>query len=128
MQKRARVQGGIAYIRKESHDKLTKIMFIVTLVYVSIFILVQILILILTTFYKVTPEAFLAELNTCIFFLMLFVNIYALVNYCRNAGSPYMNEKNRKYVRKFKVSVVVWNLAFIMKFLFTTLGSTILDI
>ena len=40
MQKRARMQGGVAYIKKEQYDKLEKIMRIVTLVYVATFIVI----------------------------------------------------------------------------------------
>ena len=40
MQKRSRVQGGVAFMKKESHTKLTKIMNIVTLCFVGIFITV----------------------------------------------------------------------------------------
>lgn len=54
--------------------------------------------------------------------LMIFLNSFALVCYCRNAGNPYLNAKNKKYVRRFKWVVVVWNFAFITKFFMDTLG------
>ena len=38
MQKRSRVQGGVAYIKKEYYDRLQKIMEIITLTYVGLFI------------------------------------------------------------------------------------------
>lgn len=128
MQKRSRVQGGIAYIKREYYDKLQKIMSIITFTYVGIFIGVQGLIMILTVFNIVKPEAFLAELNALIFFLMLFLNVFALTNYCRNSGNPYLSERNKKYVRKYKVLIVIWNFAFILKFFMTTFGVTILDL
>ena len=128
MQKRSRVQGGVAYIKKEYYDKLQKIMLIVTFTYIGLFIGVQVLIMVLTVFNIVKPEAFLVELNTLIFFLMLFLNIFALTNYCRNAGNPYLNDRNKKFVRKYKVLIVVWNFAFILKFFMTTFGVTILDL
>ena len=59
---------------------------------------------------------------------MIFLNAMALVSYCRNAGNPYLSEKSKKYVRKFKVVLVIWNLAFIVKFIMSSAGSTILDI
>ena len=59
---------------------------------------------------------------------MLFVNICACVSYCRNAGNPYLSPKHRKYVRKFKFIIVVWNFAFITKSLLSYEGITILDI
>ena len=68
------------------------------------------------------------ELNTLIFVMLMFLNVHACVNYCRNAGNPYLNEKNKRYVRKYKTVIVVWNFAFIMKILMSLLGVTILDI
>lgn len=127
MQKRSRVQGGVAYIRKEYHIKLKKIMNIAVFSFVGIFIVVQLTVMILTVVNIVQPSAFLVELNTLILFLMLFLNGYALTNYCRNAGNPYLSEKNEKYVRKFKTVVVIWNVAFIIKFFMTSFGVTILD-
>ena len=128
MQKRSRVQGGVAFFKKEQHEKLEKIMFIVTFTYVGIFIGVQVLIIILTIFKLVEAQAFLVELIVLIAFLMLFLNVFALAGYCRNAGNPYLNDRNKKYVRKFKVLLVVWNFAFIIKFFMTSFGTTILDI
>lgn len=128
MNKRARVQGGVAYMKKEHHEKLSKIMNIVTFSYVGIFILVQLAIMILTVFNVVSPKAFLVELNTLIFFLMVFLNVFALVNYCRNAGNPYLSTKNKKYVRKFKLLIVIWNVAFITKFFMSFFGVSIIDL
>ena len=73
----------------------------------------------------VSTEAFQLELNACIFVLMVCLNVYALVNYCRNAGSPYLNDKYKKYVRKYKTVVVIWNFAFILKFILSIFGQTI---
>ena len=70
----------------------------------------------------------MVELIVLIVFLMIFLNVFALAGYCRNAGNPYLNDRNKKYVRKFKVLLVVWNFAFITKFLITSFGTTILDI
>ena len=103
-------------------------MLILTFTYVGLFIAVQVLIMVLTIFDFVKPESFLVELNTLILVLMIFLNAFALTNYCRNAGNPYLNEGYKKYVRKYKVIVVVWNLAFILKFFMTTFGVTILDL
>lgn len=128
MQKKARVQGGItAYIKKEYHEKIYNFMNWVTFIYVGIFIAVQIAVLILTTFEVVETQAFIVELNTLILFLMIFENVFALISYCRNAGNPYLTEKNKKYVRKFKMVIVVWNVAFLLKFLFASFGVSVLD-
>ena len=59
MQKRSRVQGGVAFFKKEQHEKLEKIMFIVTFTYVGIFIGIQVLIIILTIFKMVEAQAFM---------------------------------------------------------------------
>ena len=59
---------------------------------------------------------------------MIFLNVFALVGYFRNAGNPYLNDRNKKYVRKFKVLLLIWNFAFLTKFLFSIFGTTILDI
>ena len=59
---------------------------------------------------------------------MIFVNICAIVSYCRNAGNPYLNEKNKKKVRYFKLVIMIWNFAFIAKFVFSSAGVTLLDI
>ena len=128
MQKNSRSQGGVAYIKKEYHIKLQKIMNIVTFTYVGIFIAVQTGVLIATVANLVDPSKFLIELNTLIFFLMVFLNVFALVNYCRNAGNPYLTEKNKKYVRKYKIIIVIWNFAYIMKFFMSSFGVTIVDI
>ena len=48
--------------------------------------------------------------------------------YCRNAGNPYLNDKYKRYVRRYKCVVIFWNFAFICKFFLTTTGSTIADI
>ena len=125
MQKKSRVQGATQYIDQNKHEKLVKITTIVTFVYVFIFIGIQGLLMFLCVANLVSTEAFQAELNACIFILMLCLNIYALVSYCRNAGSPYLNDKYRKYVRKYKVVVVIWNFAFILKFILSIFGQTI---
>jgi len=52
------MQGGVAYIKKENHDKLQKIMTIITLIYVGIFILVQIVVMIFTCLDMVDPGSF----------------------------------------------------------------------
>ena len=83
------------------------------------------IVIILTVAGFVHAQAFLVELNTLIFFLMIFLNVFAMVNYCRNAGNPYQNERYKKYVRKYKVVVVIWNFAFILKFMLSIFGQTI---
>ena len=80
------------------------------------------------TIYNIIPAViFLSELNTLIFFMMVFFNINATVSYCRNAGNPYLNEKCKKYVRKYKGVLVIWNLAFIAKFFFSSKGTMIVQ-
>lgn len=79
-------------------------------------------------FSKVDATVFLVELNVTLFIMLLFLNVTALVSYCRNSGNPYKCEKYKKYVRKFKVVVIIWNLAFVIKFFMTTLGVNIVDI
>ena len=59
---------------------------------------------------------------------MVILNVFALTNYCRNAGNPYLNARNKKYVRKYKVLIVIWNIAFVLKFFMTNFGTTILDL
>ena len=75
----------------------------------------------------VEPEAFLVELNTLIFILMLLMNAQALTLYCRNAGNPYINNLFKKKVRKYKTIIIVWNLAFILKFFLSIFGTTVLE-
>ena len=84
--------------------------------------------MILTSLSFVDPTDFLYELNCLIALLMIFVNICAIVSYCRNAGNPYLTEKNKKYVRYFKLVMTIWNFAFIAKFMFYSVGITIADI
>ena len=60
--------------------------------------------------------------------MLVFLNVHACVMYCRNAGNPYINDKCKKYVRKYKCVVILWNLAFIIKIVISTSGSTIADI
>ena len=110
------MQGGVAYLKKEHHEKLSKIIYIVMFVYVGLFIIVQVTVMICAMFNKVDPSAFLTEVNALIAVLMMFVNIFALVNYCRNAGNPYLNDLNKKNVRKFKLVIITWNLAFLFHF------------
>ena len=128
MNKRSRSQGGVAYIKKEYHVKLQKIMNIITFTYVGLFLLVQVAIIILTVSEVVKPKAFLVELNTLIFILMVFLNTFALVNYCRNAGNPYLNPKYKKYVRKYKFVVVMWNIGFIIKFIMSSAGAALFNV
>lgn len=40
MQKKARMQGGVAYMNKENHEKLSKVIYFVMFIYVGLFILV----------------------------------------------------------------------------------------
>ena len=84
--------------------------------------------MILTSISIVSPNDFLAQLNSLIGLFMIFVNICAIVSYCRNAGNPYLNEKNKKKVRYFKLVIMIWNFAFITKFVFSSAGVTLLDI
>ena len=81
----------------------------------------------LTMINIVEPEAFLVELNTLIFILMLLMNAQALTLYCRNAGNPYINNLFKKKVRKYKTIIIVWNLAFILKFFLSIFGTTVLE-
>ena len=77
----------------------------------------------------VPPKAFLVELNTLIFVLMILLNVQSMVQYCRNAGNPYLDEKKAKYVRRFKIVIVIWNVAFITKFFLTSfLPTSLVDI
>ena len=128
MQKRARSEGGVAYMTRTAHLKLTKIINIVTFTYVGIFIVVQVIVMILTVLRVCDAQVFLVELNVLIFVMLLFLNIHASISYCRNAGNPYLNEKNKKYVRKYKCVILVWNIAFVIKILISFLGLTILNI
>ena len=84
--------------------------------------------MLLTCFNFVESSAFLIEVNTLISFLMICVNSFALVNYCRNAGNPYLNETNKKMVRKFKLVIILWNLAFLVKFGMSSFGISIVSI
>lgn len=59
---------------------------------------------------------------------MVFINALALVNYCRNAGNPYLNDLNKKYVRKFKLVIVTWNIAFMIKFAMSSFGVNIIQL
>ena len=114
-------------MKVESHKKLQKIMNWITFAYVAVFIVVQLIVLVCTFSDLIEPEAFLAELDLMIFILMVFLNVFALVNYCRNAGNPYLNDKNKKYVRKFKGAVVAWNLAYIVKIVMSGTGVNLVD-
>ena len=82
----------------------------------------------LTMINLVEPEAFLVELNSLIFVLMLLMNAQALTLYCRNAGNPYINNVFKKKVRKYKIIIVVWNFAFILKFFLSIFGTTVLEL
>lgn len=115
-------------MQQENHKKLLKIVTIVTFSYVAIFILVQLGFMVLTMFDLIDPKPFLIELNSTLFIMLVFLNTWALVSYCRNAGSPYKNDRFRKYVRKYKTVIIVWNLAFIIRFFMTTFGVNIVDI
>lgn len=42
-----------------------------------------------------------------------------MVFYCRNAGSPYKNEKARKKIHNYAVVVGVWTVAFVLRFVFS---------
>lgn len=55
MQLLARQQGGVAYIKQDNHDKLTKIVNIVTLTYAGFFIVLQLTLMILTSLAIVEP-------------------------------------------------------------------------
>ena len=103
-------------------------MYIAILSYVGLFIGIQALIIVLTMFNSVEPQAFLVELYVLIACLMVILNVFALTNYCRNAGNPYLNDRFKKYVRKYKVLIIIWNFAFILKFFMTNFGTTILDL
>ena len=125
MQKKSRSQGAAQYIDQNKHEKLVKITTIITFVYVFIFIGIQGLMMFLCVTNVVSTETFQVELNVCIFVLMLCLNVYALVSYCRNAGNYYLNDTYKKNVRKYKVVVVIWNFAFILKFMLSIFGQTI---
>jgi len=55
------------------------------------------------------------------------MNAQALTLYCRNAGNPYINNLFKKKVRKYKTIIIVWNLAFILKFFLSIFGTTVLE-
>ena len=115
-------------MKKENHEKLQKIVNITTFVFAVCFLVLEITLMILTSIDIVKPEDFLAQLNSLIAIFMIFVNICALVSYCRNAGNPYLNDKTKKYVRRFKFVVAIWNLAFVIKIFLNSLGITIVDL
>ena len=56
MQKRARSQGGIAYIKQEYHVKIQKIMNIIAFTYIGIFMVVQLVVLGLTVTTVIEPD------------------------------------------------------------------------
>ena len=115
-------------MNKENHEKLSKIVYIIMFIYVGLFIIVQGTVMIFAMFEVVDSSAFLTEVNALVAFLMACVNSFALVGYCRNAGSPYLNEMNKTYVRKFKLVIIVWNLAFLFKFAMSSFGVNIVTI
>ena len=82
----------------------------------------------LTMFDYVSPNQFLIELNSLVSVMIILLNVQALSMYCRNAGNPYLNDKYKRYVRRYKCVVIFWNFAFICKFFLTTAGATIADI
>lgn len=123
MQKSSRLQGGIAYSKRFQSEKLTKWLTIALYTYVGIYILVQVIVMIgVVLSWGIDPNGFLLEYNILTIVLVIALNVNMIVFYCKNAGSPYKNEKMRKKVHNYAFVVSVWTIAFAARFAFNLGG------
>lgn len=77
---------------------------------------------------KIVPlETFVIVLSSMTFILMCVMNVSAIISYCRNAGNPYLTDKNKKYVRHYKRVIVAWNLGYVVKFTMSNTGFSVVD-
>ena len=115
MQKRSRIQGGIAYRKRFGSQKLQKCVRLLLFGYVGLFIAIEIALMLLTLFKLIDETTFYIQLVSLVGLLVVVLNIWAFVQYCSNAGSPYRNKKDEiKAIWVGRVAML-WSLAIVAK-------------
>lgn len=84
---------------------------------IALFVGVQILLMLLCFFNAISLEAFFIEITVFTGILALGVNLYQVFVYCKQAGSPYRDNKSFRYVRHVGIVCGVWTFAFTTKFI-----------
>lgn len=97
-------------------------------IYVALFVIAQVGIMLLCIFGLVNNDAFLLEFNILAIILTVVLNVNMMVFYCKNAGSPYKDEKARSKIHAYSVVVGVWTVAFIFRFIFNFTSVNLLNI
>ena len=97
-------------------------------IYVAVFVIAQVGIMILCIIGLVSSDAFLLEFNILAIILTVVLNVNMIVFYCKNAGSPYKNEKARSKIHAYSVVVGVWTVSFIFRFIFNFTSVNLLNI
>jgi hypothetical protein len=110
-------------MKRFESEKVAKWLNILVYVYVGIYIVVQVVLMIGIMFkWDISLDGFVYEFNVLTTILAIALNVNMTVFYCKNAGSPYKNEKMRKKVHTYAVAVSVWTVAFTARFLITVFG------
>ena len=83
--------------------------------YVGFFIAIEIALMVLVLLSFVDTTSFLIQLVVLVGVLLVVLNLWALVLYCSNAGSPFKNEKNARAASWAGRVAAYWTLAIITK-------------
>jgi len=127
MQKRSRIQGGVAYMKRFESKRLEKWINTAVFVYTGLFIAIQIVLMVLSVLDVLDSQVFLMEFNALTLVLAIILNVNMTVFYCRNAGSPYTDPKARKKVHVYAWTVGIWTVAFIGRFIFNLTQPSLLN-
>lgn len=84
--------------------------------------------MLLCFFEAITMEAFYLEIMIFTGVIVLGVNAYQMVVYCKLVGSPYKDLKTYKYVRHVGIVCGVWSVAFGLKFIAVGEGKSLFQI
>ena len=97
-------------------------------IYVAVFVIAQVGIMLLCIFGVVSSDTFLLEFNILAIILTVVLNVNMTVFYCKNAGSPYKNDKARSKIHAYSVVVGVWTVSFIFRFIFNFTSANLLNV
>lgn len=111
----SRIESSQNYVSRFQSPKLEVCMRITILSLISVFVGLQILLMVFCFFNLISLKAFFIEIIAFTAIIILGLNINQIVLYFKLAGLPYKSRRHYSYVRKVGIVCLVWSIAFVAK-------------
>lgn len=116
MMRKSKIQSSQGMVNKLSKTtRLAHAVRILVMALVTLFVLIQLLLMTLCFFEFVSLRAFLIELVVFMILLVLALNINQMVWYCKQSGQPYKSRNHYVCVRRVGMVCAIWSIAFLGK-------------